>query len=383
MIHGPWRHIFARHLVLTDTPRLPLSPCPPQVYSVEETLSHLTPALERQVKECFLARSVNLIPLLRVYDVEFKLELMKLFKPIMSEASEEIIPKGCLSDDVLFLRQGEVRAIAYDRTELFHISDQGRFFGENVLLRRACPVTYVAFTRCELFVIAHKALAGLVIKYLTLPERLRLNKEAVNESCRKTLIRFLALRIKLCELIDEGRAATRRTRAALALQAAVIRRRAVATAYGPHQDLDALMWGEGGVKENARESRTSLGAASTKSAKSAQSAKSAESPPASDGSYSSSAVLAGQQQQRDAHADIAVNSARAVAKILEVERKVGDLKQHMGRIDSKLDSVMREHVEATKRANEAAASQAATAARLLSIDEKLSFISQNASLMGA
>lgn len=221
------------------------------MFDIDETLSHLTPSLEVEVKEAFVAKTVDTLPLLRVFGHDFKLELMAKLKPVMYEASEKMIPKGDRTSMMYFLIKGEVRAYlrlftplqlcdrgrsitvsvlaclpphfpqvraaSGELDELFHFEEPGRYFGENALLKRSCPVTYVATTRCELFVISCKALATLVRAHLNEHERARLSNEIVIEWCRKVQLRHFALRLYLGALMDDTRCGATRTHITSAL----------------------------------------------------------------------------------------------------------------------------------------------------------------------
>jgi CRP-like cAMP-binding protein len=194
------------------------------VYDVQEVLGHLTPALDREVKECMLNSTVNTWPLLRVFEPPFKLDVMSRLRPVMLEVDESVISKGCFSDELFFLRRGEVRALASEGSELYEISEPGRLFGEHVLLRRSCPTHLIAFTRCELHVLSAKALAEAVCRHLSAQERDHLAREVLNECTRKMKMRYLALRIKLVRLREAKVANTKRTCAALSIQTYQIRR---------------------------------------------------------------------------------------------------------------------------------------------------------------
>ena len=194
------------------------------VYDVQEVLGHLTPALDREVKECKLNSTVNTWPLLRVFEPPFKLDVMSRLRPVMLEVDESVISKGCFSDELFFLRRGEVRALASEGSELYEISEPGRLFGEHVLLRRSCPTHLIAFTRCELHVLSAKALAEAVCHHLSAQERDHLAREVLNECTRKMKMRYLALRIKLVRLREAKVANTKRTCAALSIQTYQIRR---------------------------------------------------------------------------------------------------------------------------------------------------------------
>ena len=85
------------------------------VYDVDEVLKHLTPALDREVKDFFLSQSIDAIPLLRVHTKAFKVQLMPTFRPMMTELAEVVIPKGGKSSDLFFLRKGEVHAVSSTR----------------------------------------------------------------------------------------------------------------------------------------------------------------------------------------------------------------------------------------------------------------------------
>ena len=74
------------------------------VYDVEEVLSHLTPALDRQVKEFFLSKSVNTLPLLRVHDMDFKLEVMALCRCAPLTTSSLLSHRILLSSQLSLLR---------------------------------------------------------------------------------------------------------------------------------------------------------------------------------------------------------------------------------------------------------------------------------------
>ena len=121
------------------------------VYDVDEVLKHLTPALDREVKDFFLSQSIDVIPLLRVHSKAFKVQLMPTFRPMMTELAEVIIPKATKSSDLFFLRKGEVHAVSSNGDVLCDLSEAGRCFGEHVLLGRPCPFSYISLTRCELY----------------------------------------------------------------------------------------------------------------------------------------------------------------------------------------------------------------------------------------
>ena len=84
-----------------------------------------------------------------------------------------------------------------DGLELYHFDDIGRFCGEHSLLRRSCPVTYIAITRCEFYVMSCKTLANLATQYLNELERESLAKAVVHEWCRKAQLKYFAMRMHL------------------------------------------------------------------------------------------------------------------------------------------------------------------------------------------
>ena len=210
------------------------------VYDVKEVLGHLTPALERQVKECLLNTSVNMTPLLRVYALPFKLDVMAKLRPVMFEVGEVMLDKGDRTDDLLFLIKGEIRALSSDKSELYSISDCGRFVGEHVLLSRECAVSFTAFTRCELYVVSSTALSALARAQLDEKERSRLASEVVHEVSRKMKLRFLSLRIQLVRLRDAQIHGSKRTCAALAIQTYQIHRLSFPSFYPASSLADIL-----------------------------------------------------------------------------------------------------------------------------------------------
>lgn len=221
------------------------------VYDVDEVLSHLTPTLDRSVKEFFLSRTVNLVPLLRVYDTSFKLEIMAKIRPSILDIDEVVIAKGAYTQDLTFLRGGEVRAIAADSHPLFAIKEQGRFLGEHELVERACPLTYIASTRCNLMIIGVKTLADVVREHLGSAERLRLGQEVIRTVCRKMRLRYISLRMQADQLEHGQGHGSRRIVAALKIQAAQVRRLARPVAYAAF-DFEELWKGRQSVRTASR-----------------------------------------------------------------------------------------------------------------------------------
>jgi len=223
------------------------------VYDVADAFAHLTPALERDVNKFFLSQSVEGIPLLRVHSSRpFKVDVLAKLKPAFAEAKEDALTKGAPSSDLYFLRKGSVHATSDYLGSLrpaFVLTELGRCFGEHALFGGVCPVTYVAFTRCELFTLSTDALGASVRAHLPPEEQERLEHDLVAESCRKNRMRYLNLRVRVVEMRDEmtrtGRAgaAIVRTCAVLTLQAAQIRRLATPAGY-TRFDLCA-MWASG------------------------------------------------------------------------------------------------------------------------------------------
>jgi len=194
------------------------------VYDVEEVLAHLTPSLDREVKQFFLSMSIDRVPFLRVYGEAFKLEVMARCRPMMSEAQEVLLHKGSRSDELLFLQGGEIKATAVDGSELFSIQDAGHFFGAHVLLGRPCPMSYVCSTRIEMLIISCDAVIELVQAHLTPSQQAHLTEAVVRDICKTMRLRCLSICVELQELKDANRPGTKRLMAALTLQAGQIRR---------------------------------------------------------------------------------------------------------------------------------------------------------------
>jgi len=212
------------------------------VYNVDEVLKHLTPGLQRELKDVFLSQSVDAIPLLRVHPKPFKLDIFGLLRPIFTEAAEDIIHKGSCVKDLFFVRRGEVHGVStVGGQSVLQLGEVGRGFGEHVLLNRTSPFTYTSFTRCELFTVGADELMAAACTHLTSTERERLEREIIHESCRKSRVHYISLRCQMCVLINElhhrsaakSRASVhlRRTCAALTVQAAYKRQFTLPTAY--------------------------------------------------------------------------------------------------------------------------------------------------------
>ena len=86
---------------------------------------------------------------MRVHPKPFKLGLMTRFRPVMTEASEDIISRGDRSPDLFFLRKGEVCAVSASGRSLFDMSESGRVFGARQSHPTPCPRIPGAFrARC-------------------------------------------------------------------------------------------------------------------------------------------------------------------------------------------------------------------------------------------
>ena len=197
------------------------------VYDVQEVLGHLTPALDRQVKEFFLSQSIDMLRLLSRHDTAFKLAVLPKCSPVMFEAHEEFVVKGARTSDVLFLQKGEVCAImaGVERMVLYEVNP-GSSLAECCLLGRASPLSYKSNTRCEFFVLSDADLAETVREHLSPSDKARLAADVVKECCRKQHIRWFGFRFALGKLREAktGFKTTPKTQAALIIQSAWVRR---------------------------------------------------------------------------------------------------------------------------------------------------------------
>ena len=281
------------------------------VYDMDEVFSHLTPALVREVKEEQLSRSVDRMPLLRVHSIAFKLELFAELKPFFKEANEDIITKGSRADEVFFLSTGEVHARSASAGTVTRLNEEGRWFDENALLRRSCPFTYVAFTRCEMYTMHISTLLWMVLAHLSEHGKHKLLSDVIKECMRKSRMRFLVLRMHLVELehqaaLSSSPSAGKRTRAALAIQAAHIWRATLPAAYQHFRALD--------VWRNAGSDGLSVGG---------------------DGHRANHHTASTSQQ---ANVDVVNESVRVIGRQqAEMAREVSELKEQTRALHSKLD----------------------------------------------
>jgi len=165
------------------------------MHDPSEVLTHLSPALGREVREFFLSKSIEEILLLRKYPKEFKLELHPSLSACYMEASEIILEKGRLPKELYFMRKGEVQGLSHSKQMLFKLSDPGRTFDEHCLLQRSCPFSYVAITRCELYTMPTEVLIKAVRSHLNEQERARLLHDVIKECCRINRVRAIYLRL--------------------------------------------------------------------------------------------------------------------------------------------------------------------------------------------
>ena len=149
------------------------------IYDPKEVLSHLTPALNREIKDVFLSQSVDLIPLMRVHAKAFKTEVLGALRPAFKEESEQIIGKGSRCEDLFFLRKGEVHGLSSARRLMIDLTETGRFFDEHSFLSRSCPFTYIAFTRCEMYTMPISALLATMRAHMPRNEQERLRHDVI------------------------------------------------------------------------------------------------------------------------------------------------------------------------------------------------------------
>lgn len=154
----------------------------------DEILANFAPSLKHDVMSHLLSRTVGLVSFFYVPqlgsaeadpppDVAFQNAVYPLLKPVVREAKEVIIPKGCRVNDLFFLHRGSVHAQA-DWTpwrpeaqsspephRLFTLSDQGAFFSEAALTEGVAEVSYVAAVRTEFFCLSRDELLGLFAQF--------------------------------------------------------------------------------------------------------------------------------------------------------------------------------------------------------------------------
>ena len=195
----------------------------------DELIATLTPSLRDAVMDHLLSSTVRTCPLLhpalqiegieeeRVQD--FQEAIYRDIRPVCYERRDLVLAKNQKSEDLYFLRKGQVNAVScaaggrvgrgggaeysLDKT-LFPIDDVGEFFGEQCLLGEASEVTFIAALRTEVLCVPMDTLIDAANEHLDDELRAQLGESVFEDIERKATLRLWGMRIQMAELIEEN-----------------------------------------------------------------------------------------------------------------------------------------------------------------------------------
>lgn len=182
-------------------------------FDEEEIVRGLTPALRAEVTTILLRDSLGHFPLLNALGVEFQQEVYSQLKPVSYANQDVIYAKGSPSEDIYFVRKGQVDVLAGGpATNVLYRVCPGQYFGEEALTheRRGCSV--LANGWCEMWSLSRDVIELTAERFPALQHKIE--EFLVSELERKSRLHALSYRILI------GIAHDKEHRASLVLQKA-------------------------------------------------------------------------------------------------------------------------------------------------------------------
>jgi len=217
-------------------------------------IAKLTPSLKDEVMDHLLFKTVRICPLLHPPDVEeervqkFQEAIYDVIVPVSFEAKDLILSKNAHSEDLYFLRRGQVNAV-FSRASgfslehtLFPISQVGAFFGEQCLLGEASEVNFMAACRTDVLCVPRDVLVDAAKEFLDDEMRLMFAEAVWADILHKALRRLWGMRIAFAEMVEENneRIGLAKRPRVHRLSSAVAKTTVIST-YGGNKEIIAML----------------------------------------------------------------------------------------------------------------------------------------------
>ena len=170
-------------------------------FDEDEIVRGLTPALRSEVTAILLRDSLGHFPLLNVLGTDFQLAVYPRLKPVSYAHHDVVYTKGSSSEDIYFLRKGQVDVLAGGPgTNVLYRVTAGQYFGEEALTheRRGCSILSNGW--CEMWLLSRDVLDETLAKFPSLQSKLE--KFFVAELERKSRLYALSYRILISMATD-------------------------------------------------------------------------------------------------------------------------------------------------------------------------------------